>query len=1267
MNSDRRSQLLRPYLPTVLVEWHQAHPDRDHLQVDAAMVFVDISGFTKMSERLARKGKVGAEEVSEVLGKSFEHLLTAAYDRGGRLIKFGGDALLLLFRGEHGPERACNAAFTMRRVMREIGRFQTSAGWVNLRMSVGVATGTFDFFLVGDSHRELIVTGPAATSVELLEAAAGAGQIVIGPHTAAALPARCVGSPRGPGYLLRADVPGEFVVPRRQPRPVDGLDRYVPAAIRDFLSAEPGEPEHRPVTVAFIQFEGVDEIMEASGPEVVAQALHQLVGDVQAAVDPLGLTFLGTDIYHDGGKIILVAGAPHASGNDDERMLLALRQIVARSRPLSIRVGVNHGHVFAGDIGPTARRTYTVMGDAVNLAARLMAKAAPGQILATREVLDGSRTRFQVEALPPFAVKGKTRPVEAFDVGEAVGSQEREEIETPLVGREQELAQLVATLAPARAGRGRLIEVVAEEGLGKSRLLREFVGQAGDATTFTVACQLYESSTPYAAFRRLLRPALGLSGAGDEGEEIALLRKAVRSVAPELAPWIPLIGVVLDLEIKDTDATRRLEEKFRKAQLEETVRLVLFRLLTDLSILTFEDAHLMDVASADLLRHLVNEVEDLPWLVCVTRRPVEGGFTPPEGVEPLTLELGPLDLGKAQALIDAAMEESPLARHAVEQLAQRSGGNPMFLLELLKSGQEDIPESLESLMMARIDRLPRADRNLLRRAAVLGTSFSGELAATFLADGAPQAVADLLEGLSQFIGQDDDGTYHFRHLLVRDAAYQGLPFRRRERLHAQAGDLIRARAGDDPDDQAELMSLHYFHARRFEEACEFSRIAGDQAKEIYANVDAATFYERALEAGRRIRHSLEERAELAETLGDVRERAGLYGEARTAYRTTRRILRNEPVAAARLSLKEARLEWRQGRYPQALRWITRGLGLLDGVPDPAAAAQRSQLTVRYAAIRQTQGRPHQALTWGRRAITEATEAGDRSALAQAHLILDWVNRSLGTSDGDAALNEALAIYDDLGDLSGQAVVYNQFGVRAYYAGRWDEARKQYGRAREAWLRTGDPVNAAFGSANIGEILGDQGHLEEAESMMREALPVWKAAGDQFGVAFLLSQLGRVAAKGGRLEEALRLLDDARTRFADIGAQRDVLETDAHRAEALLFRRRGAEALELIEATLAESEVRGGMAELHPLMHRIRGYALLQLGRVEAAEVALEASLAAGRTVSADYEVALTLQGMARRALAAGDPVSSALLEESWSICDRLGVTSAPAVPLDVAA
>ncbi|HJV04875.1 MAG TPA: adenylate/guanylate cyclase domain-containing protein, partial [Actinomycetota bacterium] len=552
-----RDRSLEPYVPRLLLSWLAEHPDDRHARVEGTLVLADISGFTALSERLARKGKVGAEEVADTIGACFQRLLGVAYAGGGGLLKFGGDAILLLFSGRDHRTGALRTAIGMRRALRQIGPLAAPGGRVSLRMSIGVHAGHVDLFLVGGSHRELIIAGPGATRAVVMEAAADAGEIVVSPETGSDLPAGLFGPPKGDGRLLRREPKGLGEEPSPSPPPVsrDSLETTIPEGIRSHLAEGGGDSEHRMVAVAFVHFDGIDDLIDRRGPAAAATELQDLVVWVQRAADRHEVTFLGTDVDRDGGKIILAAGAPQATGHDEERMLVALREISDVRGGLTVRIGCNRGRVFAGDIGPPYRRTYTVMGDAVNLAARLMSAAGPGEILVSGQVAEASLTRFELDPLPPLSVKGKARPIRAYRLRAHSRPSRPGRVEDgdglPFIGRDREMAVLLEALASARNGRGQVVEVVGDAGIGKSRLTGELRARAGDATVFPVACELYESATPYFPFRRSLRTLLGLPE-GHSEDAPRLLREEFGRSAPRLLAWLPLIGLAVDVAVSET-------------------------------------------------------------------------------------------------------------------------------------------------------------------------------------------------------------------------------------------------------------------------------------------------------------------------------------------------------------------------------------------------------------------------------------------------------------------------------------------------------------------------------------------------------------------------------------------------------------------------------------------------------------------------------------------------------------------------------------------
>jgi class 3 adenylate cyclase/tetratricopeptide (TPR) repeat protein len=1262
---------LRPYVPRLVIDWLRETPDRTYRQVEGSLAFVDVSGFTNLTERLSRRGKVGAEEMNQILNDCFTECLSAAYAFGAGVIKWGGDAVLLLFDGNAHERRACRAAWEMQRTMRRVGRIRTESASVTLRMSIGIHSGLLDFFLVGDLHRELVVTGPAATRTVGMESIADAGEIALSPETAAALDPSDLGRQKEAAILLRR---GPEVAGQRG-ETVEGVEALdlascVPLSVREHLLAGGTEPEHRLMTAAFIHVMGADDLLASDGPDALGQALATTLDVIERTALEYGVAFFDSDIYLGGAKAMLMAGAPVSTGADEERMLRVMRAVQDADLPLPLRIGITRGRIFVGDFGPDYRRTYTVTGDSVNLAARLMSKAEPGQILATDDVLTHSRTPFQVIPLEPFAVKGKTEPVQASAVG-AAHSRTSRRTSTPLVGREDELEILLQAFRIAASGSGTVVEIVAEPGMGKSRLIEELRARATPINSVSTECDEYETATPYHPFGTILRSLLRLD-AGDDEDESSSLETAVEATAPHLMPFLPLLGVPLGIELPDTPETRPLEERFRKERVHEVTIELLGMLLLEPTLILFEDAHWMDEASGDLLRSLLSELDLRPWLIVITRREQASGFTAPAGSGATVIELQPLAPDQASTLLHATTAETPLLPHEIEALAERSGGNPLLLGELLTAarqagGIEGLPDSIESLMTAQIDRLSPTDRRLLRSAAVIGTVFTAEVLAEALGETPDEATWSRLD---EFLVDEEHGQRRFRHALLRDAAYEGLPYRRRRELHRRVGETIEGHAGDRSEDEAELLSLHFFHAHAFDKAWRYSWIAGARAASIYANVDAVAMLERAIESVRHLADvSTLERARVWETLGDVTLRLSEFDRSELAYRSARRSVSGSHVEEARLLQKEAMVPVRLGRYPNALRRLNRGWRRLEGIDGRAAGAQRARIFAWCGAVRQCQRRPQDTIDWCRRAIAEAEKTQTRDALAQAYFILDWAYLALGTPEQAGYSTRSIEIYEELGDLDRLASVLINLGGWAYLDGRWEESVELGERAQQALVKIGDRVSAALAAFNIAEIRADQGKSEGLEPALRSVLRVQAAAGNPFDVALTTSVLGRQLARDGRYDEAKELLETARRVFEEEGDEVELLTTGARTVECLVREGRSEEALSLADEYLGKAAGIEGVSVQIAMLHRLRGWSLIESGDLEAGRAALDESLRLATLRdenfsirSTDYEAALTLDALAELGRLDGG-TTEGLEDRRDAILERLGVVAIPKLPL----
>jgi len=656
-------------------------------------------------------------------------------------------------------------------------------------------------------------------------------------------------------------------------------------------------------------------------------------------------------------------------------------------------------------------------------------------------------------------------------------------------------------------------------------------------------------------------------------------------------------------------------------------------------------------------------------LTLIARRPLATGLATGglDGVTPLFL--AGLDDASARQLVASLTGDHPPPPHVIDALVARAGGNPLFLAELASAPSVatagELPATIEEIVAASVDVLAPADRQVLRSASVLGVAFSrAEL------EHLVGPLSGALAHLGRFVVDDGPDRLRFRNGLQRDVAYEGLPYRTRRRLHRETGDFLErqarpaleatSRAGNGPDDGAELLALHFHAAGDHRRAWRYARTAGQRAQHNGAFTEAATFYRWALDAATALADvPRPERAEVWERLGDVCELGARYAEATAAYRGARALRPDDPLALAYLCHKEGWVRERSDRYVLALRWFTKGFGFLAQAPPGEAVERcRARLTLAQGDIRLRQGHYPQAIALLDQAAAGAERLGDQASLAHAYTLLYWAHGDLGSNDRHRYQRLALPIFEALEDHHGQAKVLNNLGAFLYYEGRWDEAIDHYQRAAVAHGRAGDVVAEAMTANNVAEIQRDRGRLEEATARFVACLHTVRAARHPLAVAYTLANLGLTDARAGRQDCAADRLADARRRLVAIGASEIVLETDTKECERLVLGGQAGAALALADVTLLEVERLGGIPSLSVALHRGRGYALAQLGRPEEAWPALTRSRSEGESAEARFEVALTEEAMAR---VGPDPAPHRAA--AAALFAQLGVVATPQVPL----
>jgi tetratricopeptide (TPR) repeat protein len=680
------------------------------------------------------------------------------------------------------------------------------------------------------------------------------------------------------------------------------------------------------------------------------------------------------------------------------------------------------------------------------------------------------------------------------------------------------------------------------------------------------------------------------------------------------------------------------------------------------TLIVVEDAHWVDDASHLLLRYVAASQTPRPWFLLVTTRPSADSLVE-RGGPGQRLELAPLDVDSATELALAVAAEHALSEEAVEDIAFRAAGNPLFLRELVAAARADetgdLPESVETLLTTRIDTLAPGDRMLLRYAAVVGPVFRLDLVGEILADEVPEADdPERWEALAEFVQQADDRELAFRHDLLRQTAYSGLSYRRRRDIHGRVGLALERRAGDRATEEAAILSLHFLEAGDGERAWGYAVAAADRAAAGFANVVAAELYERALAAADLHAVAVSDRARVLEALGDMRERFGAFEPAVEAYSQARDALERS-LDRARVIARIAHCLDREGRYDEAVEAYAEARGLMGSeAGDGAGLEMLATIEIGLASVAYRRAVYPDAIAHAATAADVAERAGLSELLSHALLVAGLAHTDLGQADAVPLLDRSIAISERHGLHRIRGAALGNLGIHHYTEGRWDEAVEYYRASRDAKLHAGDPLWAAVQENNVAEILSDQGRLEDAEPGFRDMVRVSRASLFPIGAALGTSNLGRLAARDGRFAEAHELLDDAAAAFSAIDASRYENETHARRAECLVLEGRYSEALEVASALL-EAARETPFGGLEALVERTIGLALHQARRPDEGRQHLLESLRIARDLRAVYEEALTLRALADTKA----PDADAHRAESDAILARLGVVSLAKVPL----
>jgi class 3 adenylate cyclase/predicted ATPase len=1335
MNLTRLLSALTSYLPRHLLHTSLKNPAPGQPSgefLSGTVLFADMSGFTAMSERLTALGREGAETLTTVINDFFGSMNDISIQHSGDLIMFGGDAMLLLFDGPDYAVRACRAAWRMQQAMTRFAEYRTPLGTFQLRMAAGLGSGpAFATALGSMASMHYTLMGPVLAAMGRAEALAGGGRIILDEATLRLAGDLRVEMTDEPGYFeLRAEPTGAFARPDPPVLdlpPADDLEQiqwlaerlsvivpFLPTGLLPRLLPDPAatlEGEHRAVTVVFVDFRDADALIEqlsADDPNAITPRLNAAFDAARAVVSRYEGVINKISTGPAGPHIIALFGAPTAHENDPERAVRTAIELQAALHQANLpgvhpaRIGINTGFVYAANVGSRARREYTVMGDQVNLAARLMTAARPGQIIISASTAARVERAFDLDEREPVRVKGKAQPQRNFLV-QGVRAQSTRPPSTlagQLLGRANEAASGYQRVELARQGQGQIIAVSGEAGVGKSRFVEALAEQArtDDFDLVSSVCISYGGTIPYSVWLEPVQTLLDFHSSDSDDDRIAKLQAALDAI--DRGDDGPILGDIIGVPLEDSVFTASLDAQARQRRLFDTI-VELIRHSSERQPLLWivDDAHWIDPASVDLLNHLARRVDDAAIALVVSYR-TEGGWTGWRDLPNATeIVLPLLDRAASEALVADLLElkdrqlplavQSLMARMASGTVGATSAdsaafetywGNPFFTGEriraLIDSGvlardeaghwqvtrpieSIEMPDTIHGVIMSRIDRLPEPARRILQVAAVIGRAFDVDVLQAVAGGGEDSAslqrhLHDLsdLGVLPSGDGSPEEPTvlstefplltsYVFRNVTTQEVAYGSLRYERRRELHRRIGEFIESHPAL-ADDLSGLLTYHYFEGQLWDKVLPYALEAGQSAQEKYANAAAAGAYRRALQAAESLSPPrAAEQLAAHESLADVLLIVGEYDEVLQHYARARNLAGDDLRHLADLCRKTAETHERRSAYEEAFSWLSRGLQY--AAPDSLEAAR---IYLMGAGVYHRQGKHDKAAEWCEKTLDISralVNDAARQAEARALYLLAGIYHKRGDlKQAIEAAQRAVTVYQLAGDMLGQSQALNTLAVAYTDQGDFVSAARYFNDTLELKERIGDVAGRAMIMLNLGDVYRLRGELAKARLMFEQSLHIYQDLRYTLAVALLHNNLAATAIAAGDWGQAVDHLAESEKLFDTIGSDDFKAELQRHRAELSLGRGEIAEALIWAQQATAVAEASQEKLEIG-LTRRVLGQVYLAQDNLKEAERELLSSLEILQSVGSKVEEAgaqLALAQLRRR---------QNRLDEAWQL------------------